>query len=126
MERQKKHNNNNVHISTQEKSERENYTKVVMQKQMLLPATSYNKRDQKSEKKIEIKDPTAATESTTQQSSSRYVVYCTKELIHIYCVALFVRSKNIILHHNSQVHTVSLTNKKCSSYKYCTTFEDGY
>ena len=83
MERQKKHNNNNVHISTQEKSERENYTKVVMQKQMLLPATSYNKRDQKSEKKIEIKDPTAATESTTQQSSSRYVVYCSKELIHI-------------------------------------------
>ena len=81
MERQKKHNNNNVHISTQEKSERENYTKVVMQKQMLLPATSYTnkkQRDQKSEKKIEIKDPITATttESTTQQqqSSTRYVV----------------------------------------------------
>jgi hypothetical protein len=56
MERQKKHK---VHISTEEISERENYTKVVMQKQMLC---SYEKRHQKSEKEIEIKDPTDPTQ----------------------------------------------------------------
>lgn len=64
MERQKKHK---VHISTEEISERENYTKVVMQKQMLLPS-SYEKRDQKSEKVIEIKDPADPTQQGEAQA----------------------------------------------------------
>ena len=68
MERSKKHK---VHISTtKEVSEsRENYTKVVMQKQMLC---SYEKRHQKSEKEIEIQDHQTTASITQEQSSSRY------------------------------------------------------
>ena len=76
MERSKKHK---VHISTtQEVSEsRENYTKVVMQKQMLLPYNNNNnskkkQQDLKSEKEIEIQDHQTTASITQEQSSSRY------------------------------------------------------
>ena len=76
MERSKKHK---VHISTtQEVSEsRENYTKVVMQKQMLLPYNNNNnskkkQQDLKSEKEIEIQDHQTTASITQEESSSRY------------------------------------------------------
>ena len=76
MERSKKHK---VHISTtKEVSEsRENYTKVVMQKQMLLPYNNNNnskkkQQDLKSEKEIEIQDHQTTASITQEQSSSRY------------------------------------------------------
>jgi len=75
MERSKKHK---VHISTTEtefSETRENYTKVVMQKQMLLPYNNNNnskkkQQDLKSEKEIEIQDHPTET-ITQEQSSSR-------------------------------------------------------
>jgi len=75
MERSKKHK---VHISTTEtefSETRENYTKVVMQKQMLLPYNNNNnskkkQQDLKSEKEIEIQDHPIET-ITQEQSSSR-------------------------------------------------------
>ena len=76
MERSKTHK---VHISTtQEVSEsRENYTKVVMQKQMLLPYNNNNnskkkQQDLKSEKEIKIQDHQTTASITQEQSSSRY------------------------------------------------------
>ena len=77
MERSKKHK---VHISTTEtefSDTRENYTKVVMQKQMLLPYNNNNnskkkQQDLKSEKEIEIQDHQTTASITQEQSSSRY------------------------------------------------------
>ena len=79
MERSKKHK---VHISTTEtefSETRENYTKVVMQKQMLLPYNNNNnskkkQQDLKSEKEIEIQDHPIAS-ITQEQSSSRYAAH---------------------------------------------------
>ena len=78
MERSKKHK---VHISTTQEvssESRENYTKVVMQKQMLLPYNNNNnskkkvQQDLKSEKEIEIQDHQTTASITQEQSSSRY------------------------------------------------------
>jgi len=76
MERSKKHK---VHISTTQEvssESRENYTKVVMQKQMLLPYNNNNnnkkkQQDLKSEKEIEIQDHQTTASITQEQSSSR-------------------------------------------------------
>ena len=78
MERSKKHK---VHISTTQEvvsESRENYTKVVMQKQMLLPYNNNNnskkkvQQDLKSEKEIKIQDHQTTASITQEQSSSRY------------------------------------------------------